>query len=64
VRAFARQEIGMYVFRRFLKDESGATAIEYVMIGSLVSIMIILGATTIGSNLHDLYYDKLTTALK
>ena len=33
---------------RFERDESGATAIEYALIGGLLSIMVIAGATQIG----------------
>lgn len=39
------------IFARFLKDESGATAIEYGLIAALISVAIIGGATTIGSKL-------------
>jgi pilus assembly protein Flp/PilA len=35
----------------FLQDESGATAIEYALIASLISIGIISGASALGSNL-------------
>jgi pilus assembly protein Flp/PilA len=38
--------------RRFLRDEAGATAIEYALIGAIISIVIIGGATTIGSTLR------------
>ena len=34
--------------RRFRRDESGATAIEYVMIAMLVALAIVSGATVIG----------------
>ncbi|MGC1302415.1 MAG: Flp family type IVb pilin [Caulobacteraceae bacterium] len=36
---------------RFLKDESGATAIEYGLIAALIAVVIIAGVTTVGSNL-------------
>lgn len=36
---------------RFAKDESGATAIEYGLIAALISVVIIAGATTVGTNL-------------
>ncbi|WP_158912908.1 Flp family type IVb pilin [Caulobacter sp. S45] len=36
---------------RFLTDESGATAIEYGLIAALIAVVIIAGATTLGSNL-------------
>ncbi|AWB48281.1 Flp family type IVb pilin [Gemmobacter aquarius] len=36
---------------RFIKTESGATAIEYGLIAALVSVVIITAITTMGSNL-------------
>ena len=36
---------------RFLKDESGATAIEYGLIAGLISVVIAASVTTIGSDL-------------
>jgi pilus assembly protein Flp/PilA len=36
---------------RFVKDESGATAIEYGLIASLISVAIIAAATTLGKNI-------------
>jgi pilus assembly protein Flp/PilA len=36
---------------RFLKDESGATAIEYGLIAALIAVVIIAGATTLGTQL-------------
>ena len=41
----------MNAFSKFLKDESGATAIEYGLIASLIAVAIIAGATSLGSNL-------------
>jgi pilus assembly protein Flp/PilA len=41
------------VFNRFIKDESGATAIEYGLIAALIAVVLIAGATTLGSNLSD-----------
>jgi pilus assembly protein Flp/PilA len=37
---------------RFLRDESGATAIEYGLIAALISVVIITALTTVGSNLN------------
>lgn len=37
---------------RFLKDESGATAIEYGLIAALIAVVIISAVTTIGTNLR------------
>jgi pilus assembly protein Flp/PilA len=36
---------------RFIKDESGATAIEYGLIAALIAVVIITAVTTIGTNL-------------
>ena len=40
---------------RFLKDESGATAIEYGLIASLIAVAIIAAATTLGNNIGDTF---------
>ncbi|MDB5511571.1 MAG: Components of type pilus, pilin subunit [Enterovirga sp.] len=37
--------------RRFLRDERGATAIEYALIAVIISIVVVGGATTIGTSL-------------
>jgi pilus assembly protein Flp/PilA len=36
---------------RFVRDESGATAIEYGLIAALIAVVIITALTTIGTNL-------------
>jgi pilus assembly protein Flp/PilA len=36
---------------RFVKDESGATAIEYGLIASLIAVAIITAATLLGSRI-------------
>lgn len=38
-------------FMRFIKDESGATAIEYGLIAALIGTAIIAAVTTVGTNL-------------
>jgi pilus assembly protein Flp/PilA len=45
----------MTMFARFLKDESGATAIEYGLIASLVAVAIISGATALGNSLNNTF---------
>ena len=45
----------MTMFARFLKDESGATAIEYGLIASLVAVAIITGAGALGNNLNNTF---------
>ena len=37
---------------RFIKDESGATAIEYGLIAALIAVVVITAVTTIGTNLR------------
>jgi pilus assembly protein Flp/PilA len=37
---------------RFIKDESGATAIEYGLIAALIAAVIITALTAIGTNLN------------
>jgi pilus assembly protein Flp/PilA len=37
--------------RAFLRDDSGATAIEYGLIAALIAVAIIAAATTVGGNL-------------
>lgn len=39
------------IFARFIKDESGATAIEYGLIASLIALAIIAGATSVGNQI-------------
>ncbi len=36
------------MFARFLKDESGATAIEYGLIAALIAVAIIISVTALG----------------
>ena len=45
----------------FLKDESGATAIEYGLIAALIAVAIIGGASSLGNNVGDTFN---TVALK
>jgi len=40
---------------RFLKGEEGVTAIEYALIAALVAVVIIGGATLLGTNLNTLF---------
>jgi len=43
------------LFARFVKDESGATAIEYGLIAALISVALITGATTLGGALNNTF---------
>jgi pilus assembly protein Flp/PilA len=41
----------MNLISRFVRDESGATAIEYGLIAALIAVVIITALTTVGTNL-------------
>lgn len=41
----------MNIFARFMKDESGATAIEYGLIAALIAVVIIGAVQLVGTNL-------------
>jgi pilus assembly protein Flp/PilA len=52
---------------RFLKDESGATAIEYGLIVALIAVVIATIVTTLGTNLKATFQnasDKVEAANK
>jgi pilus assembly protein Flp/PilA len=41
--------------KQFLREEDGVTAIEYGLIAALVAVVIIGGATALGTNLNALF---------
>jgi len=43
------------LFERFAKDNSGATAIEYGLIASLIAVAIIAAVTTVGTKLTNTF---------
>jgi pilus assembly protein Flp/PilA len=54
-------------FARFMKDESGATAIEYGLIAALISVALIGGAGLLGKELNNTFEGlktKLNTSTK
>jgi pilus assembly protein Flp/PilA len=48
------------LFARFAKDESGATAIEYGLIATLIAVALIVGATAVGTSLNSVFNDIST----
>lgn len=46
---------------RLMKDESGATAIEYGLIAALIGVAIITGARSLGSALNNKFSNLATT---
>jgi pilus assembly protein Flp/PilA len=53
----------MTAVQRFIRDERGTTPIEYGIIGTLISIMCIAGASAIGLNLKSKWLGPLAGAL-
>jgi pilus assembly protein Flp/PilA len=51
------------LFARFLKDEAGATAIEYGLIAAGIALAIIATVNGLGSNLND-KFTSINTSLK
>ncbi|AVX03146.1 hypothetical protein MXMO3_00602 [Maritalea myrionectae] len=51
----------MAILTRFWVDESGATAIEYALIGTLASVAILGGVMALSGNLG-LVFDAVATA--
>ncbi len=45
----------MVRFQQFYADESGATAIEYALIASLISAVIIVVLTTLSGQMTDMF---------
>ena len=43
------------LFTRFAKDQSGATAIEYGLIATLIAVAIIVGAGALGTKLNQVF---------
>lgn len=53
----------MNIISRFVRDESGATAIEYGLIAALIAVVIITGVTAVGTKLSTTF-QTLSTSLK
>ncbi|MBA5723929.1 Flp family type IVb pilin [Candidatus Liberibacter sp.] len=45
------------LLKDFLKDESGATAIEYGLIASLIAVAMIAGASALGGAINNKFMD-------
>jgi pilus assembly protein Flp/PilA len=50
-----RLAIAAHAARSLVKDTSGATAIEYALIGTIISIIIVASLTAIGTNLSGFF---------
>lgn len=47
----------MKTIMKIMKDESGATAIEYGLIAALIAVVIIAAVTLIGTRLRETFYE-------
>lgn len=57
----------MHHWRELARDESGAVAIEYGLLAGLIALAIVAGATTLGTDLGQLFTDiagKLPAVVK
>jgi pilus assembly protein Flp/PilA len=50
------------LMKKFLSDDSGATALEYGLIASLIAVAIIAGLRALSSNLNNTF-NKVSTEL-
>ncbi len=53
----------MNTLARFVRDELGATAIEYGLIAALIAVVIIVGLTTVGTKLNTMFKTKIAGEL-
>jgi pilus assembly protein Flp/PilA len=58
-----RRLMSISTLRRFLADQEGATAIEYAMIASGISIVIAAVVVTIGGQIKTNLYQKIANLL-
>ena len=54
----------MSIFTRFLRDETGATAIEYGLIAAGVGATVATTVWSLGSTPKEVWWDKLAAAMK
>jgi pilus assembly protein Flp/PilA len=53
----------MNLISRFVRDESGATAIEYGLIAALIAVVIITALTAVGTSLSSTFTNISTKVL-
>lgn len=51
------------IIRRFAVDQTGATAIEYALLGSLIAIALIAGFTLVGDSVANMFGTGSTGAV-
>lgn len=50
--------------KRLARDEAGATAIEYALVATGISVAIIAAVNSLGTAVNDLFFVRIVTALK
>ena len=48
------------MFSRFIRDDQGQDLIEYLLLGSFISLVALLGATNLGTQINS-WYDNVAT---
>ncbi len=51
------------LFNRFVREETGQDLIEYLLLGTLIAIVVVVGATLMGVNLNA-WYNKMGLYVK
>jgi pilus assembly protein Flp/PilA len=59
---FDREDIVSKFLSKFVRDESGATAIEYGLIAALVAVVLVTALSAMGNKLSGTF-NKVTTSL-
>jgi pilus assembly protein Flp/PilA len=57
-----RRKIMLNLLKKFVKEEEGATMVEYGLMVGLIAVVCILAVTTLGTTIRDLFTD-VTEAL-
>lgn len=57
----AEEGAPMKMIQRFIRDERGATAVEYGLIAGLVAVAVIAALTALGDSLNALFSDVSST---
>lgn len=60
---FLVEDFAMRLIARFMKDESGATAIEYGLIAGLIGVVVITAVTNVGTKVSN-QFKTIGNALK
>ncbi|PZF78719.1 Flp family type IVb pilin [Aestuariivirga litoralis] len=47
----------MNILARYLREESGATAIEYALLAGLIALVIITAVTQLGTRVNEIFGD-------